>query len=221
MSDAKAKPHRIIRLIDQDLFGNIFSNAVEGTCAALTEIAIPKADLSTPVRLLYFLAQCGHESAGFAKLQENLNYTSAGRICAVWPSKFKHKISAIPYISNPKKLANAVYAGRYGNGDEASGDGWRYRGRGWIGLTFKNNYRSFFAWAGTPEDTNPDFVSTVMGAALSAAWYWDSNHLNALCDKNNFVGLTKKINPALAGINDRKRILATIEKLDINQSILR
>lgn len=199
-------------MIDQDRFEKMFPNAVDGTYTALLEGAIPQADLSTPTRLRYFLAQCGHESAGFSRLQENLNYTSAGRICAVWPSRFKRKVDAIPYISNPQKLANAVYANRFGNGGETSGDGWRYRGRGWIGLTFAGNYQHFFDWAGMPEDSNPDFVSTVNGAALSAAWYWTRNGINALCDKGNFVGVTKKINPAMAGLDDRKRILAMIEK---------
>lgn len=190
----------------------IFPDALAGTWEALNEIAVPKADLSSSTRLCYFLAQCGHESAGFSRLQENLNYTSAGRICAVWPSRFKSKVDAIPYISNPQKLANRVYAGKYGNGDERSGDGWRYRGRGWIGLTFANNYRRFFEWAGMPGDTNPDFVATVTGAALSSAWYWTANEINPLCDEGDFVGVTKKINPPLAGLDDRERLLALIEK---------
>lgn len=204
--------HGSIQLIDQDLFEQMFPNAAVGTYATLVDVAIPKADLSTPDRLRFFIAQCGHESAGFAKLQESLNYTSAGRICAVWPYRFKRKVDAIPYVSNPQKLANAVYASRGGNGGETSGDGWRYRGRGWIGLTFAGNYRHFFDWAGMPEDSDPDFVATVAGAALSASWYWTRNGINALCDKNDFVGVTKKINPALAGIDDRKRLLAMIEK---------
>lgn len=199
-------------MIDKDRFYDIFPDALPGTWDALTEIAVPKADLSTPARLRYFLAQCGHESGGFARLQENLHYTSAGRICAVWPSRFRSKVDAIPYISSPKKLANRVYAGKYGNGDERSGDGWRYRGRGWIGLTFAGNYRRFFEWAGMPADTNPDLVATVKGAALSAAWYWAANEINPLCDEGAFVGVTKKINPKLAGLDDRKRLLALIEK---------
>lgn len=199
-------------MLDKERFDKIFPNAEDGTFGALSGIAIAKADLSTPARLRYFLAQCGHESAGFSRLQENMNYTSAGRICAVWPSRFNSKVDAIPYISNPQKLANRVYANRGGNGGETSGDGWKYRGRGWIGLTFAGNYQHFFSWAGMPEDSNPDFVSTVKGAALSAAWYWTRNGINALCDKGNFVAVTKKINPAMAGIDDRKRLLAMIEK---------
>lgn len=193
-------------------FSGIFPDAIPGTWDALTEIAIPQADLSTPKRLRYFLAQCGHESGGLSRLEENLRYTSARRIWGVFRSSFANVSDAIPYLRNPQKLANRVYAGKYGNGDERSGDGWRYRGRGWIGLTFANNYRRFFEWAGMPGDTNPDFVATVTGAALSSAWYWTANEINPLCDEGDFVGVTKKINPPLAGLDDRERLLALIEK---------
>lgn len=190
----------------------IFPDAIPGTWDALTEIAVPKAGLSTPKRLRYFLAQCGHESGGFRRLEENLRYTSAARVQLVFRSSFANVSDAIPYLRNPQKLANRVYAGKYGNGDERSGDGWRYRGRGWIGLTFAGNYRRFFEWAGLPGDTSPGFVATVPGAALSSAWYWVANDINPLCDEGAFVGVTKKINPALAGLDDRKRLLALIEK---------
>lgn len=199
-------------MIDKDQFYTIFPNAVDGSYGALTKIAIPKADLSTPARLRYFLAQCGHESGGFARLEENLRYTSADRVRRVFRSAFANASDAIPYLRKPQKLANRVYAGKYGNGDERSGDGWRYRGRGWIGLTFAGNYRSFFEWAGMPDDTSPDLVATVEGAALSSAWYWTANEINPLCDEGDFVGVTKKINPPLAGLDDRERLLALIEK---------
>lgn len=200
------------RAIDVTDLSRIFPDALPGTWDALTEIAVPKASLSTPMRLRYFLAQCGHESGGFSRLEENLRYTSAARIQLVFRSSFANVSDAIPYLRNPQKLANRVYAGKYGNGDERSGDGWRYRGRGWIGLTFAGNYRRFFEWAGMPGDTSPGFVATVKGAALAAAWYWTANEINPLCDKGDFVGVTKKINPPLAGLDDRKRLLALIEK---------
>ncbi len=195
--------------MNEEMFYKLFPNAKPGTFDALTGI-IQQAELVTPTRLRYFIAQCAHESQGFSRLEENLNYSKASRIRAVWPSRFKSEADAALYVNNPMDLANRVYANRYGNGDESSGDGWLYRGRGWIGLTFAANYLRFFKW----EDKNidPEFVSTVSGAALSAAWYWIDHDLNQLCDSGSFDEVTRKINPAMAGRVERRKILEKLEK---------
>ena len=124
-----------------------------------------------------FLGQCGHESAGFSVLVENLNY-KAESLCKVWPKRFPSLEMAQPYHRNPEKIANHVYANRMGNGDEDSGDGWAYRGRGLIQLTGRDNYRACGEALGVDLEANPEYVETPMYAALSAGWFWNKNHLN-------------------------------------------
>lgn len=193
-------------MIDEEAFAELFPKARAGTWDALVSVAIPRADLSTARRLCYFLAQCGHESQGFSRLEENLHYASADRIRAVWPSRFPTRVSAMPYVADPRALANKVYSGRMGNGDEASGDGWRYRGRGWLQVTGKANYREMAQWFGQP-DLDPDSLSNPTGAALSAAWFWTAYRLNGPCDEGDFSGLTRRINGGLTGLKERLALL--------------
>ncbi len=197
--------------MNEELFYKIFPKAKPGTFDALVAVT-PQAELVTGTRLRYFIAQCAHESQGFSRLEENMHYFNASRIRTVWPTRFKTEAEANRYTNRPIELANRVYAGRYGNGDEASGDGWRFRGRGWIGLTFVANYARFFKWYAVEQNPNPDFVSTVLGAAYSAAWYWIDHDLNQLCDSGDFDGVTRKINPAMAGRVERRKILEKLEK---------
>jgi putative chitinase len=159
-------------------------------------------DISTPERQACFLGQCAHESGGFSALQENLNYKQEG-LCKVWPKRFPTIEDAEPYHKQPQKIANKVYASRMGNGDEGSGEGWKYRGRGLIQLTGKDNYRACGEALGVDLLENPDLVATPQYAALSAGWFWDKNHLNTYADKNDMQGLTKKINGGTHGIEDR------------------
>ena len=159
-------------------------------------------DISTPERQACFLGQCAHESGGFSALQENLNYKQEG-LCKVWPKRFPTVEDAEPYHKQPQKIANKVYASRMGNGDEGSGEGWKYRGRGLIQLTGKDNYRACGEALGVDLLENPDLVATPQYAALSAGWFWDKNHLNTYADKNDMQGLTKKINGGTHGIEDR------------------
>ena len=159
-------------------------------------------DISTPERQACFLGQCAHESGGFSALQENLNYKQEG-LCKVWPKRFPSIEDAEPYHKQPQKIANKVYASRMGNGDEGSGEGWKYRGRGLIQLTGKDNYRACGEALGVDLLENPDLVATPQYAALSAGWFWDKNHLNTYADKNDMQGLTKKINGGTHGIEDR------------------
>jgi len=157
-----------------------------------------------PLRVAHFLAQCCYESAFYSKLQENLNY-SAGRIEQVWP-RLVGRGEELQH--NPQALANAVYANKYGNGDEASGDGWKYRGQGLIQITFKWNYTAVMAHLDPlhPLDivTNPTLATTPAGAVASAIAFWKMRGCDSIADNDNVVGVTKLINPALEGLTDRK-----------------
>ena len=159
-------------------------------------------DISTPERQACFLGQCAHESGGFTALKENLNYSAEG-LTKVWPKRFPSLDVAQSYHRNPEKIANKVYADRMGNGNEASGDGFKYRGRGLIQLTGKDNYRACGEALGVDLVEEPDLVSTPQYAALSAGWFWDKNKLNQFADANDMTGLTKRINGGTHGLDDR------------------
>lgn len=163
---------------------------------------LPEYDINTPERIACFLAQCGHESAGFTVLTENLNYSAEG-LCKVWPKRFPTAAAAAPYNRNPEKIANKVYCDRLGNGKEASGDGWKYRGRGAIQLTGKSNYEAFAKSCGKTLDETVEYCETLEGAIASACYFWKTNNLNKFVDANDFVGLTKKINGGTVGLQDR------------------
>ena len=172
-----------------------------------------KFDISSPERQACFLGQCAHESGGFTALSENLNY-SAASLCRVWPKRFPTMNDGQNYEKNPQKIANKVYASRMGNGDEESGEGYAYRGRGLIQLTGKSNYQACGEALGVDLVENPDLVATPQYAALSAGWFWNKNKLNAYADKNDMEGLTKKINGGTHGIEDRvARTQAAIDVL--------
>jgi len=164
-------------------------------------------DMATPARMASFIGQCQHESGNFKTLRENLNYSAKG-LCATWPKRFPPEESATPYHRNPEKIANKVYADRMGNGDEASGDGWKYSGRGLIQLTGKSNYT--LAGDSLVADllNTPDLVLQPKYAALTAGWFWDKNRLNAFADAGNIEGMTKKINGGTIGLDDRKKHIA-------------
>ena len=147
-----------------------------------------------------FLGQCAHESGGFATLVENLNY-KAESLCKVWPKRFPSLDAAQPYHRNPEAIANKVYANRMGNGDENSGDGWNFRGRGLIQLTGRDNYRACGEALGADLESDPDLVATPMYAALSAGWFWNKNHLNNIAE--DIPAVTKKINGGTHGLDDR------------------
>lgn len=159
-------------------------------------------DINTPERQACFLGQCAHESAGFTALKENLNYSAEG-LTKVWPKRFPSLDAAQPYHRNPEKIANKVYADRMGNGDEDSGEGFKYRGRGLIQLTGKDNYRACGEALGVDLVEDPDQVSSPKYAALSAGWFWDKNKLNQYADANDMTTLTKRINGGTHGMEDR------------------
>jgi putative chitinase len=159
-------------------------------------------DISTPVIQASFIGQCGHECANFKVLEENLNYR-AETLMKLWKSRFPTIEVANEYARNPKKIANKVYASRMGNRDEASGDGYRFRGRGCIQLTGHANY--FHAGQACGEDfvMQPDLVATPKYAAMTAGWFWNTHKLNQFADRQDFTLMTKKINGGTIGLDDR------------------
>jgi putative chitinase len=161
--------------------------------------------IDTALRLSHFLAQCGHESAGFKAIQENLNYGAKG-LLGIFKKYFSTEAKALQYERKPEKIANLVYGSRMGNGDEASGDGYKFRGRGYIQLTGKNNYVAFGKAINEDIAVNPDLVATKY-PLLSAAWFWSSNSLNALADKGaddaSVTAITKRVNGGTIGLPDR------------------
>lgn len=164
---------------------------------------LDKYDINTNKRIAGFLAQCGHESADFTVLKENLNYGAAG-LRGTFGKYFKDDATAKAYERQPEKIANKVYASRMGNGDEKSGDGYKYRGRGAIQLTGHDNYKAFAASIGQSIPDTITYLETLEGAIESAAWFWKKNGLNATCDADDIVAMTKKINGGTIGLEDRK-----------------
>ncbi len=169
--------------------------------------------LATPLQQAAFIGQCGHECGNFKVLEENLNYR-AETLMKLWPKRFPTREIADQYARNPKKIANKVYASRMGNRDEASGDGYRFRGRGCIQLTGHANYFHASQALGVDFVKEPDLVATPQYAALTAGWFWDTHKLNKFADVRDWTGLTKRINGGIIGLDDRiKHINHALEVL--------
>jgi len=149
-----------------------------------------------------FLGQCGHECGNFRILEENLNYRAA-TLMKLWPKRFPTLEFANQYAGNPKKIANSVYANRMGNRDEASGDGYRFRGRGAVQLTGYSSYFHAGQALGVDFVMNPDLVATPKYAALTAGWFWDTHKINAYADALDHVKVTKIINGGTIGLDER------------------
>lgn len=164
---------------------------------------ITKFGIDTEVKLAHFLAQCAHESGDFKLTIENLNYGAKG-LRATFPKYFPTDELAASYERKPEKIANRVYGGRMGNGDEASGDGYRYRGRGYIQLTGKDNYKAFTAAIGADCISNPDLVATTYPLA-SAAWFFSKNCLKKAVDATeaSVTAVSKCVNGGTIGLPDR------------------
>lgn len=162
-----------------------------------------------PIRLKFFLAQIGHESAGLTATEENLDY-SAVRLTQVWPKRFPTVAVARPFARNPARLADRVYAGRMGNGEEGSGDGWRFRGRGYIQLTGRDAYTAVGELTGLDLAGEPDLAAAADTALAVACGFWAWKGLNAVCDTGDFAKVTRRINGGTNGMADR---LAWLEKV--------
>jgi putative chitinase len=162
-----------------------------------------KYDINTSMRQAMFLAQIAHESGGFRHVSENLNYSAAG-LRKVFGKYFPTPEMAYEYARKPEKIANRVYANRMGNAEESSGDGWKYRGRGLMQLTGKNNYTSFSLSADNNALIEPELVAEPELAAMSAGWFWNTNRLNQLADTGDVRAVTRRINGGYNGLTDRQ-----------------
>ena len=170
-------------------------------CSSLN-LVLPKYQINTKNRIAGFLAQCGHESLDFTVLKENLNYSAKG-LRLTFPKYFKDDNIANQYARQPQKIANRVYANRMSNGNELSGDGWKYRGRGAIQLTGKENYTLFAKSIGKSIDETISYLETMDGAVESACWFWNTRNLNKYCDLDDITTMSKLINGGTKGLEDR------------------
>ena len=194
-------------MITGDQFHHLFPRAQdpESWAQSMRDV-FPTYDINTPHRVAAFLAQCGHESGGWTVFEENLNYSAQG-LNGIFKKYFPTLESAQPYARKPEMIANKIYANRMGNGAPETGDGYKYRGRGPIQLTGKDNYRAFAKemfedWENLFE--NPDWVTSDRDFALmSAIWFWNKNKLNAQADSGDIKLMTKKINGGYIGLEDR------------------
>ena len=172
-------------------------------------------EINTPLRLAHFLAQCAHESGGFSVTQENLNYSAKG-LLGVFGKYFPTVDKANEYAKHPQKIANLVYANRMGNGDEESGDGWKFHGRGYIQLTGHDNYVSFGTAIGQELTQTPDSVADDYPLE-SAAWFFKKNGILPICDRGNgdevVASVTKRVNGGLNGLDERTAYFEKYYKL--------
>jgi putative chitinase len=208
--------HHIVAAGVKQATAEKWADAVANACAEFS--------ISTPQRIAGFLSQCAHESGGFERLQDNLNYSADG-MAGIWPRRFavlgpdgkpvkkngKNQPNkfALALHRKPEMIANVVYSNRMGNGPTESGEGWKYRGRGLKQLTGKDNHRACSAGLGVDLVSNPDLLLEPVYAARSAAWFWSTNKCNAFADAEDIEGLTRKINGGLIGIDDRKKRYAS------------
>jgi putative chitinase len=199
----KATP-KVIDMIDAEL---LHIACPERSLAELAPWVEPirraclKFEINTVRRVAAFVAQMAHES-GMQPRAEDLNYR-AERLCEVWPGRFPNLGAAVPYAHNPERLANKVYAGRLGNGDEASGDGWKFRGIGPLQVTGRANMTAFAASMGIPIDQALTFARTLEGGIMAAAWFWEANDINRLADTPGVADETRRINGGEVGLADR------------------
>jgi putative chitinase len=170
--------------------------------------ACERFEINTRARLAGFVAQCRVESRDFTALQEDLTYRDPDRIRRVFPSRVPDLMVAATLVNNPQRLANRVYSLRLGNGDERSGDGWRYRGRGLKQLTGKDNYTDAAEALGRPYVDQPELVAEPQDACLTAAWFWHSNKCNLLADRQEWDSITRVVNGPGMLEKDRRRQLS-------------
>ena len=179
------------------------ASILEGYVEPLNTVAEYYEMNVNPARLAGFLAQTAHESGGYTAIKENLNYSAKG-LRGTFGKYFPNDELANQYAKKPEKIANRVYANRMKNGDENSGDGYRFCGRGLIQLTGRDNYTKFANDLNMSLEDTIAYLETPNGAVSSAGWFWDNNKLNQYCDSGDFVTLTKRINGGTIGLEDRK-----------------
>jgi len=199
--------------IDELLYinNNLYKVKCEEYIDALNKV-LPENKIDTPLRVCHFLAQIIHESGHLRYNSENLNY-SASALKSVFKKYFPTDELANKYARQPEKIANRVYANRMGNGNEASGDGWKMRGRGLIQLTGYDNYKKCGEYFNIDLIKTPDLLLVPEYSIKSACWYWNTRKLNDLADKDDIIGITKKVNGGLNGIESRKEILGRAKNI--------
>ncbi|MCG8910745.1 glycoside hydrolase family 19 protein [Pseudomonas sp. DP-17] len=185
------------------------ARAVAGVFLPALDAAMGDFGIDTPLRMAAFIAQVGHESAQLTRCVESLAY-SAQRLAIVWPRCFRSADGSPTALARevayqPERIANLVYAGRNGNGDEASGDGWRFRGRGLLQVTGRSNYRSVGEGLAQPFVARPQLLAEPRWACRSAAWWWQRNGFNELADGARFEEITRRINGGVGGLDERVR----------------
>ncbi len=195
-----------------DLYPNAASRYLEAFADQFEELFDRFAINAAPIRLHFFLAQIGHESGGLTVTSENLNYR-AERILQVWPRRFADIDEARPCAGNPERLANKVYSKRMGNGPPESGDGWRFRGRGYIQITGRDAYDEIGRISGLALLDQPDLAAEPANALLTACAFWQWKDLNALSDGRDFTRVTRRINGGTNGLRDRKAWLDKVRRL--------
>ena len=191
-----------------ELLNEFFSDTNEDIVEAFVQPlndTFEEFEIDNPKRIAMFLAQVGHESGGLRHRKENLNYSAQG-LNKIFPKYFiRAGRDANQYARQPEAIANVVYANRMGNGDEDSGDGFKFRGRGLIQLTGKTNYSAFAEFMDMDLDAIVDYLETEEGAAMSAGWFWDSRDLNKWADAGDIIKCTRLINGGTIGLADRKK----------------
>jgi len=193
-----------------DLLAQVFAPTPRVTCAlyaAHLEATCVHYEINTVARRAALLGQLGIESARLTAMVENLNYRDPARLDAMFSAVHGLADAAALSKAGPQAIANRVYANRLGNGDEASGDGWRHRGAGGIGCTGKSNQAAFGAAVGKPLAQVPAYLLTPEGAMLSAGWFWDTHNLNPLADRAAIDGITLVVNgPAMTAAAERRAL---------------
>lgn len=175
-------------------------------------VAMDRFLINTSSRIAEFLGQIAVESGELTRLDESLNY-KAERLVAVWPTRFPNVEAAAPYAGSPYKLADHVYANRGGNGDEASGDGYRYRGRGPIMVTFKDGYAHLQKVLQMPFLNCPDMLCTKGPGALAAGLFWSDNKLNVLADSEDTATITRKVNGGVTALAEREKYFTRFKQI--------
>lgn len=186
---------------------NLLTSATNGINTTLA-----KYNINTTLRVAHFLAQILHESMYLKALKENLNYSAKGLV-TTFKKYFINESAAAPYARNQEKIANKVYGGRMGNGPESSGDGWKYKGRGVIMLTGKDNYAAITKDTGIDFLKKPELLENVEYAIMSGGWFWNKAALNSLADKDDIVNITKKVNGGTIGLESRIEILKKVKQI--------
>jgi len=179
---------------------------LDDLCGAINKVFADETNnLNSVNRQAAFLAQCAHESGSFCHVAENLNYSAEGLV-KIFHKYFADIAAATPYARQPEKIANKVYANRMGNGDEHTGDGFKFRGRGFIQLTGHDNYSKCGHDIGKDLNNYPEYLETPEGALASALWFWNNNHLSDLADHDDILHITKKINGGTIGLDERTHL---------------